>query len=124
MTDAACGMKATPRLHHTGISAILAGKLCFQRRDAGGKRLVFVACLDRHLAHGFEFLALDDVHAVQPTLGLGVESRLDLLADSLGSTCRVGHQLGELIHDAVRSGRHGVFLPSHAVNSALQGLED
>ncbi|CAK08950.1 conserved hypothetical protein [Rhizobium johnstonii 3841] len=102
----------------------LAGKLRLECCYAGGKRLVLVACLDRHLAHGLELLALDDVHAVQPTLGLGVEGGFDLLADALGGTGRIGHQLGEFVHDAVRSGRHGVFLPSHEVNSALQGLED
>ena len=42
------------------------------------RRSSLVARLDRHLAHGLEFLAGDDVHVLEELLRLGAHDRLDL----------------------------------------------
>src|SRR5690606_41815681 len=54
------------------------GEPGLQRLDAGGKPFVLSPCLDRHFAHGLEFLALHDVHRVEDALSLSPECGLDL----------------------------------------------
>src|SRR5689334_18106387 len=64
----------------------------FQRRDARGERLVFLARQPGHFLDRLELLALDHVEVAQHALGLIAQERVELASHALRDAGGVIHQ--------------------------------
>ena len=77
------------------------GRFFFQLRFKGGNAcpepLIFLAGENRHLPHGVEFLAHDDIHFAQNPLGLGPHQSVDLSPHALGGAGGIGHHFGKFV---------------------------
>lgn len=84
-----------------------SGRLQFRHRgfkfgDAGRERLVLLTSLLRHVAHGFEILAGDDIHIAQKFLSLSTDHGFRLAPDAFGRPSGFRHELGKVVKQSIR----------------------
>ncbi len=84
------------------------------RRKAFGKAFILDAGIGRHLAHGLELVARDEVLRLQPALDHEAGLCLDLLADSTKGGHGTGRGARKVVEDAV-VGLHAGIMAAGAV---------
>jgi len=82
-------------------AAAVSRRACFQRRNAGLQRLVFLAREAGHVLDRVELLALDQIEITQDALGLVADHGIDLALDALGRAGGVVHQAADLVEKPI-----------------------